>query len=101
MTEMIFRRRRLPHQDVDGYPVFITGCLEGSLSAVGLKQINEYREELEKRIQPKGKSEAEWQHHKQKLLFAFVDRLLDSNPPVRHLEDEQQAKIVQDAFLYF
>ncbi len=30
MTDMTFRRRRLPHQDVEGHPFFVTACLEGS-----------------------------------------------------------------------
>ncbi len=101
MEEMIFRRRRLPHQDVKGHPVFITGCLEGSLSASGFRQITEFRESLAQRPRPVAQTEAEWQHHKQKLLFAFVDHLLDHDPPVDHLKDDVQAEIVQNAFLHF
>ena len=36
----VFRRRNLPHWDVPGHPVFITGCLRGSLSLKDLKQID-------------------------------------------------------------
>jgi type I restriction enzyme R subunit len=43
----------------------------------------------------------EWEHHKQKLLFAQVDRLLDGQSPVTHLADERQAEIVQKALLHF
>ena len=101
MTNMIFRRRRLPHQNVEGHPLFITACLEGSLSASGLSGIRAYREELESRPRPEEIAPVNWEHHKQKLLFAFVDNLLDGNSPVTHLEDEQQATIVQNAFLHF
>lgn len=101
MSEMIFRRRRLPHQDVDGHPIFITACLDGSISAAGLSRIEKYREELEARPKPNSLSDADWEHRKQKLLFAFVDNLLDGEAPVCHLEDERQAEIVQNAFLYF
>jgi putative transposase len=101
MTEITFRRRRLPHQDVEGHPVFITACLEGSLSSAGLSQIEKYREQLESRANPEDLTAADWEHQKQKLLFAFVDNLLDGQSPVRHLEDPQQAKIVQDAILHF
>jgi REP element-mobilizing transposase RayT len=101
MTDMIFRRRRLPHQDVDGHPIFITACLHGSLSSMGLSRIEKYREELEGRPKPDGMSIADWDYHKQKLLFAFTDKLLDCESPVRHLQDERQAEIVRDAFLHF
>ena len=76
MADMIFRRRRLPHQDVDGHPFFITACLAGSLSAAGLSSINTYREELESRPCPKQITQSEWEHQKQKLVFGFVDKLL-------------------------
>jgi putative transposase len=101
MTNIIFRRRRLPHQDVEGHPLFITACLEGSLSASGLSGIRTYREEIESRPRPEKMTPLSWEHHKRKLLFAFVDNLLDGHSPVTHLEDEQQATIVQNAFLHF
>jgi len=101
MTDMIFRRRRLPHQDVEGHPIFITACLDGSLSATGLSRIEKYREELDTRPKPDDLTAADWEYRKQKLLFAFVDKLLDGQSPVRHLEDERQAEIVQYAFLHF
>jgi len=97
----IFRRRHLPHWDVDGYPVFITGCLHGSLPAAGLARIRQYREELETRKRPDKFTDDQWLHHIEKLVFAFVDKLLDFESPVTHLTDDRQAKIVQDAFLHF
>lgn len=101
MTDMIFRRRRLPHQDVDGHPFFITACLAGSFSAASLSRINTYREELESRPCPQKITQPEWEHQKRKLLFGCVDKLLDRNSPVRHLQDERQAAIVHNAFLHF
>ena len=101
MTDMIFRRRRLPHQDVEGHPVFITACLKGSLPASGLSRINRYREELESRPRPQNMTEPEWEHRKHALLFGFVDRLLDNESPVCHLKDERQAAIVHNALLHF
>ena len=89
MTDIIFRRRRLPHQDVEGHPVFITACLAGSLSASGLSQVRQLRDQLDDRPRPAEFSEADWEHHKQKLLFALVDNLLDHDPPVTHLKDER------------
>ncbi|MCS7470517.1 hypothetical protein NZK35_28020 [Stieleria sp. ICT_E10.1] len=101
MPEMVFRRRRLPHQDVEGHPVFITACLEGSLSASGLSQIDAYRRELDHRRKPHAMSLADWEHLKQRLLFGFVDNVLDGRSPVESLQDDAQAKIVRDAFLNF
>jgi putative transposase len=97
----IFRRRHLPHWDVEGHPFFITGCLHGSLPAAGLKRFRQYQDELQARPRPAGMSESEWEHRKQKLLFAFVDDLLDQKSPVEHLRDERQAAIVQNAFPRF
>ena len=101
MTEMVFRRRRLPHQDVEGHPIFITGCLDGSLSANGFSRIEKYREQLDTRPEPDEITLQQWEERKQKLLFAFVDNLLDHESAVRHLEDDAQAEIVQNAFLHF
>jgi len=97
----IFRRRHLPHWDVEGHPVFITACFEGSISAAGLTQIREFREQLEERPKPTHLTDDEWDHQKYKLLFAQVDQLLDGRSPVTHLSDERQAEIVQNAFLHF
>jgi putative transposase len=93
MTDIVFHRRRLPHQDVDGHPVFITACLDGSLSSAGLTRIETYRKELETRPKPDDLTAADWENRKQRLLFAFVDRLLDGESPVRHLSDERQDPI--------
>ena len=97
----IFRRRHLPHWDVPGQPFFVTACLDGSLSAAGLKRIRTYREELQSRSRPQELAEDEWEDRKHKLVFALVDELLDQQSAVTHLADERQAEIVQDAFLHF
>lgn len=97
----IFRRRHLPHWDVEGHPVFITACLDGSISAAGLTNVRNYRDELERRQKPESLSIVEWEHQKHKLLFALVDDLLDHQSPVQHLADERQAEIVQNAFRHF
>jgi REP element-mobilizing transposase RayT len=99
--EMVYRRRWLPHQDVEGHPVFITACLEGSISAAGLRKIRDYRRQLALRPKPDGMDASEWVEHQQKLLFAMVDQLLDGESAVEHLKDPRQAEIVQNAFLHF
>ena len=97
----IFRRRHLPHWDVEGKPFFITACLDGSISSVGMKRIQQYRVELDARPRPDRFTEDEWKLHKDKLVFVLVDDLLDHDSPVSHLADEHQARIVQDALLHF
>jgi len=96
-----FRRRNLPHLDVEGKPIFITACLNGSSSASGLTRIRKYRDELEEQERPVALTEEQWQRKKHKLLFQLVDDLLDHLSPVTHLRDPQQARIVRDAFLHF
>jgi REP element-mobilizing transposase RayT len=101
MIDGVFRRRHLPHWDVGGHAFFVTACLAGSISAAGLRSIQTKRLELEARERPAEMTETEWEHHCGKLLFAFVDRLLDYLSPVRHLADDRQAEIVRNAFLHF
>ncbi|TWT80442.1 hypothetical protein CA13_18590 [Planctomycetes bacterium CA13] len=99
--EWIFRRRNLPHVDVEGKPTFITACLSGSLSAAGLRKIRSYREELSNRSAPEDVTPEEWELKKHKLIFKLVDSLLDGAAPVQHLKDHRLARIVQNAFLHF
>lgn len=97
----IFRRRKLPHIDVEGKPYFITGCLAGSLSAAGMKRIKTRRDELDMRPKPIDLSDQDWEIKKHKLAFKLVDTLLDGDTPVRHFDDDNAAEIVQNAFLHF
>ena len=99
--DAIIRRRKLPHIDVDGKPYFITGCLEGSIPAVGLKRIYRFRQELDARPTPTNMPTGKWKATKNKLVFKLVDELLDGNCPVAHLKDYRLAKIVANAFLHF
>ena len=97
----VFRRRDLPHIDVEGKPSFITGCLDGSISASGLKRIREYRDSLNHKPCPKDLSRADWELKKHKLVFKFVDSLLDRDSPIKYFTDDRLAEIVQNAFLHF
>lgn len=98
---MTIRRRRLPHQDVADHPVFITACLEGSLSEHGFSRIEKYRSDLETRPRPAKVTLQEWKHQNQKRLFAFVDELLDGHSPVCHLKDERQAAMRLRLYVLF
>lgn len=97
----ILRRRDLPHIDVEGKASFITGCLDGSISASGLKHIREYRDELNSRPLPESLTQAEWELKKHKLVFKLVDSILDGESAMKHLADCRLAEIVQNAFLHF
>ena len=74
----VFRRRNLPHIDVDGKPYFVTACLEGSLSAIGLSRIKKYRDELEQRPKPEGLSQQEWQLRIQNLVATVARTALNA-----------------------
>lgn len=100
MSELV-RKRNLPHIDVNDKPYFVTACLRGSISAVGLKKIRAYREHLQKEQMVPGQSESERKLNLEKLVFKFVDDLLDNNPPTTHLKNERLARILQDAFFHF
>jgi len=99
--DALFRRRRLPHLDVEGATYFVTACLAGSIPAVGLKELDRYRRELESLKKPVGRSERDWRLHKHKLLFARVDEWLDGMPAVRHFQNNDIAKVVRDGLFHF
>jgi type I restriction enzyme R subunit len=99
-TELI-RRRDLPHWDVPGATYFVTACLEGSIPAQGLLDLDGYRAELRKRPRPRGTHEAEWKRTLWKLEFVRVERWLDQEPAVRHLSDPALAEIVMGRLLFF
>jgi type I restriction enzyme R subunit len=97
----VFRRRRLPHWDVPEATFFVTACLAGSIPACGLSELKDYRRDLEARPRPPSLTEADWEHHKQKLLFGRLDVWLDDRPAVRHLAQPDVAVSVQRAIYHF
>jgi putative transposase len=101
MEEGVVRRRVLPHIDVQGKAYFITGCLDGSISAAGLSKIIAFRNRMEKSPKPEELSIQQWEDRKRKLIFKLVDELLDDQPAVRYLDDPRCASIVEQAFLHF
>ena len=99
--EWFVRRRHLPHVEVDGKGYFVTGVLQDAMQARELSAIRDFERQLDRRQRRPSMSEQEWHCHKQKLLFAFIDRLLDSSPYATHLRNPEAASIVCDAFRYF
>lgn len=100
-TNGAFRRRNLPHWDVEGKPVFITACLQGSLPSKGLAQIKRYRQNLNSKNCPANLAPGEWEITKHKLVFKFMDALLDNYSVVSHLRNERLADLVQNSILHF
>src|SRR5262245_47647751 len=100
-SEEVFRRRHLPHWDVPGATYFVTACLSGSIPARGLLDRLRYCKELEARPRPANVAEDEWELRLAKLEFAQIDRWLDDEPTVRHLEQEDVAAEVRNAIYHF
>lgn len=96
-----FRRRRLPHVDKPGAIYFVTSCLDGSIPALGLKEIADYRQSLADRTIPQGMTAQEWERHKWKLEFAKSDDWLDRSLAARYLENDEMAEEVEKALLHF
>lgn len=97
----LIRHRQLPHWDVPDAAYFITACLEGSIPAQGLLDLERYRAELDQRPCPEGKSPDHFRTDKWKLQFARADRWLDHKPANRALADERLAQIVVDSLFHF
>jgi type I restriction enzyme R subunit len=96
-----FRYRNLPHWDVPGASYFVTSCLEGSIPAQGLLDIERLEQILQARKPPANMPTADWQALQWKTLFRRVDHWLDCEPAARFLEDPALAKIVSDTLLHF
>lgn len=95
------RCRDLPHWDVPGAAYFVTSCLEGSIPARGLLDIDAYRKSVQQRLRPPQRTAEEWAADQWKLGFARTDRWLDEEPAVRHLQDERLAHCVMKALYHF
>jgi putative transposase len=97
----LFRRRHLPHWDIDGAPYFITACLAGSIPAAGMRELVEYRNQLQLQPRPDTVAPAEWERRQHKLWFARMDEMLDHEPAVRHFARPELAEIVRRSLAHF
>jgi REP-associated tyrosine transposase len=95
------RRRHLPHWDMPGAPYFVTTCLEGSIPASGLLELQQNREELRHRPKPEDMTNDEWNSLCWKRAFVHLERWLDGEPAVRLLENPDLAQVVVNAFFHF
>ena len=78
-----FRRRRLPHWDVDNATYFVTCCLAGSIPAQGLHPGRILQQDKRPSAESAG------------ARFAAWDAILDTRPAVTWLRDPALAAIVQ------
>ena len=101
MLESLFRRRRLPHWDVEDATYFITACLAGSVPAEGLTRLRRYRDELEHRPRPVTITIEEWEYRKHKLIFSKFDDIIDADSAVRHLASPAAASEVEKSLRHF
>ena len=95
------RRRRLPHWDLPGATYFITTCLEGSIPAQGLLDLERLRAKHVREPRPENTPPSEWRIAGWKRTFARCDWWLDRHPAVRHLADAALAGVVRDACYYW
>ena len=95
------RRRRLPHWDLPGAIYFITTCLEGSIPAQGLLDLERLRAKLVREARPENTPPSEWRIAGWKRTFVRCDWWLDRHPAVRHLADAALAGVVRDACYYW
>jgi putative transposase len=101
VTAEIIRRRRLPHWDVPSAAYFITVCLEGSIPARGLLDLEGFRTTLRQIPRPSDQNPTEWANTLWKRTFARIDQWLDQEPAVRHLENARLAQLVVNAMYHF
>src|SRR5437762_3350049 len=65
--------RHLPHWNLPGATYFVTGCLEGSVPAQGLLDLEQYRAKLQQQPCPEGIALPEWDLRRWKRHFARRD----------------------------
>jgi len=91
-----FRRRDLPHWDLQGATYFVTCCLAGSIPALGRLAIK-----METTGSQAGHRATTRHRRRSSVGFATRERLLDAAVGVRWLADRRIASQVQDAMLHF
>ena len=96
-----YYERHLPHQVPEGYPIFLTWNLKGSLPQRVVKAIKRERQRLEQEPFRPGETDQERDLRHAKLIFARRDHHLDTthHGPM-HLRDPQAAQIVVNSFLW-
>jgi REP element-mobilizing transposase RayT len=101
MTTRPSYARHLPHQLPEGFPIFLTWNLKGSLPRAVIQQLVHERQRLEKQGARPGETNAGRRIRESKIVFAMADRFLDqaSDGPL-HLKEPPAARIVEDSILF-
>ncbi|MFO0904331.1 MAG: hypothetical protein U0939_15110 [Pirellulales bacterium] len=97
----VFRRRNLPHWDVENKPVFVTARLFGTLPGASWQRVQEHRAELAWKAERLRLSPMERERWRSKRLFQFIDELLDAETPNPPLTDPRLAPLVESAMRHF
>ena len=97
----MFRRRNLPHWDVENRPVFVTVRLFGTLPGASWRRVQTYRAELARKAERLQLSPSERERWRSKRLFLFLDELLDAEMPDPPLSDPRLAPLVESAMRFF
>jgi REP element-mobilizing transposase RayT len=92
-----FRRRDLPHWDLQGATYFVTNCLAGSIPALGRLPIKAENA----RSQPQPRAVTVRHTSSASTDFGTRERLLDAALGVRWLENPNVAAAVRESMLYF
>jgi putative transposase len=93
-------RRRLPHLDIPGATYFVTSCLNGSIPALGLADLERKQKEL-LASRPREMTPQDWERKVWKMMFVEREKWLDGEPAARHLEEDSLATIVQNSLKFF
>jgi hypothetical protein len=101
MSLRMFHRRRLPHWESPGSPLFVTSCLAGSLSAAGMLDVRRFHQRLARRNSPAACTKKTWQRKCEALVFRRRDAWLDGQRDGSLLASPRIAAIVRDAMLHF
>lgn len=93
--------RHLPHQIPEGFPIFVTWNLKGSLPEQIVARLRSEKARLEQAPSRIGESLRDRRTREGKIVFALADQFLDSTTSgPMHLKDERAAKIVEDSILF-
>lgn len=94
-------RRHLPHIVPEGFPIFVTWNLKGSLPQSVRHRLRLEQQRLEMQRPQDGEAPANRRIREQKVLFAIADSYLDTvcDGPL-HLKDPVAANIVESSILF-
>lgn len=82
-------------------PVLVTSALHRSLPDDMVGRLANYRRKLDRKNRPADLSDEQWEHWKQKKLFALLEERLDAKSDVEILADERAASALLESVYHF